>query len=95
MIGSISTIFGILVALTSLIAGVGGAIAWYGASVRKQYAAERDFNHLKRQYESLAMNIEQLWRLMDEKFTESESRLNAGHDSILRELVEIKAKIIK
>jgi len=71
MIGSISTIFGILVALTSLIAGVGGAIAWYGASVRKQYAAERDFNHLKRQYESLAMNIEQLWRLMDEKFTES------------------------
>jgi hypothetical protein len=38
--------------LTSLL----GALAWYGSAVRKRYAAERDFQHLKNNYAQLAAN---------------------------------------
>ncbi|MEO1444791.1 MAG: hypothetical protein AAFV46_00885 [Cyanobacteria bacterium J06635_11] len=49
---------------------IGGVIAWYGATVKKQYAAERDFGHLKKSYESLAHNIGSMDRLFDQRFDE-------------------------
>jgi hypothetical protein len=42
--------------LLGVITSVVGWLAWYGSSVRKRYAAERDFQHLKRNYEQLAAN---------------------------------------
>ena len=58
---------------------VGGAIAWYGASVKKSYASERDFGHLKNSYDNLASNVVQLDRMIDQRF-----------DAIQRENVEMK-----
>ena len=46
---------------------LGGAIAMYGAAVRKKYGSERDFNHLKNNYHNLSGNIATLSTLLDEK----------------------------
>ena len=71
----IAILFGVLVSACSLITGIVGAIAWYSSKVKKEYAAERDFKHLKRNYEQLAVNVENLWRLMDDSFREHEEKL--------------------
>jgi hypothetical protein len=48
--GFISSAFGVV----SL--SIGGLLWWEGR-VRKSYAAERDFAHLRRQYEQLSQNL--------------------------------------
>lgn len=42
---------------TGLIATLGGAIAWYRSTIRKEYASERDFNHIRREIQSLSQAI--------------------------------------
>ena len=48
------------IAVVGFIIGVltsfAGFLAWYSSSVKKSYAAERDFNHLRRNYEQLSAN---------------------------------------
>ncbi len=66
------------------------AIAWSRAKTRKEYAAERDFNHLKNNYKQLAQNVEELWRLMDNQFREHQEKLSGQHEEILRELVKLQ-----
>lgn len=42
--------------IIGILTSMAGFLAWYGTSVKKAYAAERDFNHLRRNYEQLAEN---------------------------------------
>lgn len=52
-----------LVALTlGIISTLSGFFLYYSGSVRKRYAAERDFEHLKRNQES----IQQMLTMMDD-----------------------------
>lgn len=46
---------------------VGSLFVLYGAAVKKQYASERDFNHLKRNYENLNVNVGALSDLIDRR----------------------------
>lgn len=71
-----ATILGILVSATSLITGIIGYLAWDRSRTRKEYAAERDFNHLKRHYENLVLNTENLWRQMEEFHHEAQRQLD-------------------
>lgn len=86
----IAVIVGLVVSLLSLFTGVAGAIAWYQGKVRKEYASERDFGHLKNNYAQLSQNVEQLWRLMDHTFREHTEKLSDQHEEILRELVKLQ-----
>lgn len=65
---SLSLTVGVIVSLLSAVSLVGGMVAYHRASVRKEYASERDMNHLKNNQLQLSANVEQLWRLMDSKF---------------------------
>jgi hypothetical protein len=87
---NIAVVVGLVVSLLSLFTGIAGAIAWYQGKVRKEYASERDFNHLKNNQKQLAVNVEQLWRLMDEQFREHQEKLSGQHEEILRELVKLQ-----
>ncbi|MEM9766847.1 MAG: hypothetical protein AAF892_03055 [Cyanobacteria bacterium P01_D01_bin.71] len=78
----IALILGILVSGLSLLTGVVGAIAWHTARTRKQYAAERDFAHLKRNYQQLTHHVEWLMKEFQER----------SHD-IARQLDRIEAKL--
>ena len=52
--------------LLGIITAFGGWLAWYASSVKKAYAAERDFNHLKRNYEQLVQNQTEMLRILEE-----------------------------
>lgn len=61
---NLETVISLMLGLTSLVSGL---FLWYRSAVTKQYAAERDFQHLKRNYEQnsevlaeLAENIDRL-----------------------------------
>ena len=72
-------------AFLNLLLGAGttfsGIIFWYRNVIRKSYAAQRDFNHLKKNQEQILQNLEYLLREQDKRF-----------DTIDREIIEIKAR---
>lgn len=43
-------------------------ISWYSSVVRKQYAAQRDFDHLKRNYQQLAEGQSTIMKEIDTRF---------------------------
>ena len=75
-------ILGILVSGLSLLTGIVGAIAWQTARTRKHYAAERDFAHLKRNYEQLTHHVEWLMK-----------ELTEYHNQTMRQLDRIEARL--
>lgn len=62
----------------------GGLILWYRGSVEKRYAAERAFNHLKRNYEQLTANLTTLGQQEDDRFDGIRLRLNNIEQDVQR-----------
>jgi len=58
--------------LIGIITFICGAISYYGAAVKKQYASERDFQHLKRSYDGLSSNITTLDKMIDARLDRSD-----------------------
>jgi hypothetical protein len=79
---SLAVIIGIGTGVLSVFTFIGGVLAYYRSSARKEYASERDMGHLKRHYEQLVINVEQVWRRVDER-----------HDNLERELIRISEKL--
>lgn len=67
-----------LALILGLLSTFGGAIAVYRSNVKKSYAAERDFAHLRKNYEQLSSAVGEL-----------DDRLG----SICHELIEIKSAL--
>lgn len=61
-------------------------VSHYSNSQQKRYAAERDFQHLKRNQEQIVSNIAHIAKDFDDRFDEIEKRLN----HIDHALLEIK-----
>lgn len=59
------------ISLISLVMGltsfIGGLVLWYRGAVEKRFAAERDFQHLKRNQEQLAGYLKELDDSMEER----------------------------
>jgi dGTP triphosphohydrolase len=70
---------------------VNAAIIWYSNSVKKRYAAERDFEHMKNNYKQLAANQHLILEEIDETKDTILKEFDDVKDSVLKELVEIKA----
>lgn len=43
-------------------------VSWYSSVIRKQYAAQRDFDHLKRNYQQLSEGQAQIMKEFDTRF---------------------------
>lgn len=71
MINDVSTVVSLLLGLVSLLSGI---LLWYRGSIQKAYAAERDFNHLRRNQEQMKELVNQLIEDI-EASTQSRSRL--------------------
>lgn len=76
--------------ILGLVASVSGGIAWYSASVRKRYAAERDFKHLLRSFEQLTQAIAAQNDDLDEKV----DRINRRLDMMATIQTEIKTYLL-
>ena len=45
-----------------------GVILWYVNSEKKKYAAERDFNHIRRNQEQMQLSLNHLFEEIDRRF---------------------------
>lgn len=73
---------------------IAGAIAWYRGAVEKRYAAERDFQHLRRNYEQLAISVKEL----DDCLKETHQTLSSYKEQFQRlvyESVETNRALVK
>lgn len=57
-----------IVSVFSICTFIGGTAAWYSANIQKRYAAQRDFEHLKRNYQQLAQNQATILEVLDKRF---------------------------
>lgn len=71
----LGTILGLIISLISITTFIGGVLAYQRASARKEYASERDFNHLKNNQVQMSKNVEELWRQSDTRFDHIDLRL--------------------
>ncbi len=67
MIGFENTIV-LLSLCLGLIGSLASGVFWYRGSVRKEYAAQRDFNHLKNNYHQLAETLADFVEQNDTRF---------------------------
>jgi hypothetical protein len=91
VLGEWVTLIGSILGLISLVAG---GVMWFTSAIRKQYAAEREFNHLKRNLEQLGQNL----AVIEREFSSQFDQLDDGHrdlkvaiDAIKTLQLEIKA----
>ena len=62
-------------------------------AVKKEYAAERDFAHLRRNQEQLIENIKTLTEDFDERSDREHNELWQKFEALHRELLEIKSMV--
>ena len=55
---------------------LGGALAWYAGAVEKRYAAQRDFQHLRRNQEQINNGINTILKDQDRRFDTIEKELS-------------------
>lgn len=78
----LQNLFDLLAIALSLVTFLSGIVAWYSSSVKKSYAAERDFGHLK-------MSLQQIEKTISDHADEQEEKLR----QLEREIVELKGLI--
>lgn len=62
----------LIMGLASFLSGI---LFWYKGSIEKRYAAQRDFGHLKRNYEQLSQGVADLGEDMDQRLDSIDKRL--------------------
>lgn len=94
MISELSTTVSLLLGLVSLLSGI---ILWYRGALQKQYAAERDFAHLRRNQEQLLTALNDLSKDIDgivesrSRFQEQAQKMENNLQTTKESLIEIKA----
>ena len=73
---SLISLGGLILAFTTTLCG---AILWYVQTEKKKYAAERDFNHLRRNIEQLTQSIQYQTKELEGQF-----------QKLQRDILEIK-----
>ncbi len=73
---SLISLGGLILAFTTTLCG---AILWYVQTEKKKYAAERDFNHLRRNTEQLTQSIQYQTKELEGRF-----------EKLQRDILEIK-----
>ncbi len=75
-----------LIALCALLLSTGGAVTaivfWYVNSEKRKYGLERDFAHLKRNYEHINSNLLTILSELDNRF-----------DRVERDILEVKSNL--
>lgn len=76
-----------------LISTLLGGFAWYRGMVRKRYAAERDFEHLRRSFEGLSGAIASQSRDIEEELDRLHRRLDTMNATQTEVKVFLMAKL--
>ena len=85
---------GVLGSVFGLFTSVFAIVSLYRSSIRKGYAAERDFEHLKNDYKALSRNIDFLSKNFERDFLEIGKEIDERCDRIVENQIEIKALLL-
>lgn len=78
-INNLIALFGSILAVFTTFAS---AVLWYVNAEKRKYGLERDFNHMKRNYEQMAQSLNVIITELDHRF-----------DAVDRSIIEIKATL--
>lgn len=73
-----------------LVSSVIGGVAWYRSTIRKQYASERDFNHIRNSIAQLSQAVADQNKFTEEQMSRFSDRLQAANYT----LIEVKSLLI-
>lgn len=59
-----------------------GIALWYAKSEKKRYGLERDFDHLKRNYEQIQQSLNTILREIDHRFNELERDISEVNNKV-------------
>ncbi len=85
---------GILGSIFGMVTSIVGLIALYRGSIRKGYAAERDFNHVKEDIKSLKTNLNFLIKELENSIASLAKDVDTRHDRSDQNQMEIKALLM-
>lgn len=63
-------------ALIGIVTFIGGLIAWYRGAVQREYASQRDWEHVKNNQKQLAANLDFIFKEIEQKL----DRIVDDHD---------------
>lgn len=67
-------------------------ISWYKSVITKQYAAQRDFEHLKRNYQQLSEGQAQILKEIDSRFDQTTLDLRDAKNMISAILLKVSTE---
>lgn len=85
----------LLGAILAVLTALASAIFWYTNYEKKRYGLERDFAHIKRNYEQLNENMKYIVTEINHRFDDIDKNLDYRCDAIDKVLTEIKLKLSK
>lgn len=78
-------------ALIGILTFVGGLIAWYKGTVQKEYASQRDWEHVKNNQKQLVENLNFIFKEIDEKLDKIIEEHDKRFDRIDGQQIETKS----
>lgn len=78
-------------ALIGIFTFIGGLIAWYRGAVQKEYASQRDWEHVKNNQKQLVENLNFIFKEMDEKLDKIMEEQDRRFDRVDVQQTEIKS----
>lgn len=80
-----------IAALIGIITFIGGVIAWYRVAIQKEYARQRDWEHIKNNQKQLVENINFIFKEIDQNFERVFQEQDSRFDKVDIQLIEIKS----
>lgn len=80
-----------IAALVGIVTFVGGGIAWYRGAIQKEYASQRDWEHVKNNQKQLVENLNFIFKEIDQNFERVIDEQDSRFDKVDSQLIEIKS----
>lgn len=78
-------------ALIGIVTFIGGLIAWYRGAVQKEYASQRDWEHVKNNQKQLVENLNFIFKEIDERFDKIDKEQDKRFDKLDGQLIKIES----
>lgn len=82
-------------ALIGIFTFIGGLIAWYKGAVQREYASQRDWEHVKNSQRQLVENLNFIFKELEEKIDELRKEHDNRFDKIDNQCIEIKGQLVE
>lgn len=80
-----------IAASIGIITFIGGLIAWYKGAIQKEYASQRDWEHVKLNQKQLIENLNFIFKEIDQNFDRITDEQDKRFDKVDNQLIEIKS----